>query len=255
MVFIRWSLPIFLFVVLSPAFAQQTNGGLNELRESLERQDARIRRMQVLLAEQNARQDGIEQSQPPLDLIESLYAELNQMQEELQNLQPRIKGLEEQLEQQNEGILEARKEPLKLGMLALMAGNPDSAAEYFKPFLAEEAEPKIRNNLMMALANSYLAQGFAEQAASYYGTVIGLPEKGRHYPLALFSLGKAFELLGEIQKRDVVWRELEVNFSEHPLTFQAQLSQKKTMKEQISEGLSGNLELTEKSEKASVLEN
>ena len=108
---------------------------------------------------------------------------------------------------------------------------------------------------MMALANSYLAQGFAEQAASYYGTVIGLPEKGRHYPLALFSLGKAFELLGEIQKRDVVWRELEVNFSEHPLTFQAQLSQKKTMKEQISEGLSGNLELTEKSEEESVLEN
>ena len=94
MVFIRWSLPIFLFVVLSPAFAQQTSGGLNELRESLERQDARIRRMQVLLAEQNARQDGIEQSQPPHDLIESLYAELNQMQEELQNLQPRIKGLE-----------------------------------------------------------------------------------------------------------------------------------------------------------------
>ncbi len=176
MVFLRWSLPFFLFVVLSPAFAQQTSGGLDELRESLERQDARIRRMQ----------------------------------EELQNLQPRIKGLEEQLEQQNEGILEARKEPLKLGMLALMAGNPDSAAEYFKPFLAEEAEPQIRNNLMMALANSYLAQGFAEQAASYYGTVIGLPEKGRHYPLALFSLGKAFELLGEIQKRDVVWRELEV---------------------------------------------
>ncbi len=166
MVFIRWSLPIFLFFVLSPAFAQQTSGGLDELRESLERQDARIRRMQVLLAEQNARQDGIEQSQPPLDLIESLYAELNQMQEELQNLQPRIKGLEEQLEQQNEGILEARKEPLK-----------------------------------------------------------------------------------------VVWRELEVNFSEHPLTFQAQLSQKKAMKEQISERLSENLELTEKSEEASVLEN
>ena len=172
MVFIRWSLSIFLCVVLSPAFAQQTSGGLDELRESLERQDARIRRMQVLLAEQNARQDGIEQSQPPLDLIESLYAELNQMQEELQNLQPRIKGIEEQLEQQNEGILEAREEPLKLGMLALMAGNPDSAAEYFKPFLAEEAEPKIRNNLMMALANSYLAQGFAEQAASYYGCLL-----------------------------------------------------------------------------------
>ena len=146
----------------------------------------------ILLAEQNARQDGIEQSQPPLDLIESLYAELNQMQEDFQNLKPRIKVLEEQLEQQNEGILEAGKEPLKLGMLALMAGNPDSAAEYFRPFLAEEAEPKIRNNLMMALANSYLAQGFAEQAASYYGTVIGLSEKGRHYPLALFSLGKAF---------------------------------------------------------------
>ena len=67
MVFIRWSLPIFLFVVLSPAFAQQTSGGLDELLQSLERQDAIIRRMQVLLAEQNARQDGIEQSQPPLD--------------------------------------------------------------------------------------------------------------------------------------------------------------------------------------------
>ena len=51
MVFIRWSLSIFLCVVLSPAFAQQTSGGLDELRESLERQDARIRRMQVLLAD------------------------------------------------------------------------------------------------------------------------------------------------------------------------------------------------------------
>ena len=59
MVFLRWSLPIFLFVVLSPAFAQQTSGGLDELRESLESQDARIRRMQVLLAEQNARQDAV----------------------------------------------------------------------------------------------------------------------------------------------------------------------------------------------------
>ena len=42
MVFIRWSLPIFLCVVFSPAFAQQTSGELNELSESLERQDARI---------------------------------------------------------------------------------------------------------------------------------------------------------------------------------------------------------------------
>ena len=251
----RWFLVFSLFLIITSSFSQLSGSELDELRESLQRQDARIRRMQSLIAEQNARQDGIEQTQPPLDLIESLYEDLNRMQEELQNLWPRLVAMEEQMERQWAEALEAHKDDLKLGMLALMAGNPDSAAEWFKPFLTDDSQPQLRSNLLMALANSYLEQGFAEQAASYYGTVIGQPDRGRHYPLALFSLGRAFEMLGEKNKRDVVWRELSENFSEHPLTLQAQLSQKSILDDQILNDSIDNQSVTEKSEEPSVIAN
>ena len=130
----RWFLVFSLFLIITSSFFQLSGSELDELRESLKRQEARIRRMQSLIAEQNARQDGIEQTQPPLDLIESLYEDLNRMQEELQNLWPRLVAMEEQMEGQWAEALEAQKDDLKLGMLALMAGNPDSAAEWFKPF-------------------------------------------------------------------------------------------------------------------------
>ncbi|SVC58402.1 uncharacterized protein METZ01_LOCUS311256, partial [marine metagenome] len=73
MVSSRWFLVFSLFLIITSSFSQLSGSELDELRESLQRQDARIRRMQSLIAEQNARQDGIEQTQPPLDLIESLY--------------------------------------------------------------------------------------------------------------------------------------------------------------------------------------
>ena len=69
MVSSRWFLVFSLFLIITSSFSQLSGSELDELRESLQRQDARIRRMQSLIAEQNARQDGIEQTQPPLDLI------------------------------------------------------------------------------------------------------------------------------------------------------------------------------------------
>ncbi|HJL86600.1 MAG TPA: hypothetical protein QF623_05710, partial [SAR324 cluster bacterium] len=64
MVSSRWFLVFSLFLIITSSFSQLSGSELDELRESLQRQDARIRRMQSLIAEQNARQDGIEQTQP-----------------------------------------------------------------------------------------------------------------------------------------------------------------------------------------------
>ena len=46
--FLRWSLPIFLFVVLSPAFAQQTSRGLDELRIWLKRVEVQGDTVEIL---------------------------------------------------------------------------------------------------------------------------------------------------------------------------------------------------------------
>ena len=62
-------------------------------------------------------------------------------------------------------------------------------------------------------------------------------------------------MLGEKNKRDVVWRELAENFSEHPLTRQAQLSQKSKLNDQILDDTIENPSVTEKSEEPSVITN
>jgi len=71
----------------------------------------------------------------------------------------------------------------------------------------------------------------------------------------LFSLGRAFEMLGEKSKRDVVWKELAENFSGHPLTHQAQLSQKPKLDDQILDDSIDNPSVTKKSDEPSVIAN
>jgi hypothetical protein len=62
-------------------------------------------------------------------------------------------------------------------------------------------------------------------------------------------------MLGEKNKRDVVWRELAENFSEHPLTRQAQLSQKPKLDDQILDDSIDNPSVTKKSDEPSVIAN
>ena len=249
--FFRFFLFLIFISSIHPLFANE----LKELQESLQRQDNRIKRMQVLLAEQNARQDGIEQSQPPLDLIESLYEDLNRMQEEIQNLRLRLLGVEEQMKKEWSEHQDKQKDSLKYGMLALLAGDSEAAAEWFNLFLINDSKPQLRNDLLMALAHSYLEKGFAEQAASYYGTVLGQLDRSRHYLLALYSLGRAFEMLGEKTKRDVVWGELVEKFPNHPLTFQVQLSQKTVLNDPIRKVSSDNQSAVEIIKESEILEN
>ena len=177
--------------------------------------------------EQNKRQNDLEHSLPPEDLLESLYSDLKSMQQDLQNIWPRLVSIEEQMDNQWSKNWERTSGELTRGTLALLAGNPDSAAIHFERFIAEDSNTEQKTELLMALAHSYLAQGYPEQAASYYGTVIGLSRNGVHYPPALFNLGRAFEMLGELEKRDVIWRELSEIYPEHPHARRTQMTQPK----------------------------
>ena len=77
-----------MLLVFSQGWAQQEVLGLEELRKSLKRQEKIILRLQSLISEQNLRQDELERSQPPVDLLESLYTDLKSMQEDLKEYLP-----------------------------------------------------------------------------------------------------------------------------------------------------------------------
>ena len=138
MKFIKLTL-FFLVLFLVTQVRAQTNGEqMSQLRESLERQSTMLRRLQTLMAEQINRQDVLEQSKPPDDLLESLYSDLKRMQQDLQNIWPRLVAIEEQMDNQWSQNLNWGNGDLTSGILALLAGDPDSATIYFEKFLAED---------------------------------------------------------------------------------------------------------------------
>ena len=223
--FMRIILVFQLLLVFSQGWAQQEILGLEELRKSLKRQEKIILRLQSLISEQNLRQDELERSQPPVDLLESLYTDLKSMQEDLKEYLPRLAKIEELQKARVPGRPEKEKEIIMRGMLALLAGNPDNAAKHFQPMLNQDTPKDLKHDLLMALGHSYLARDHPEQAASYFGTAIDLSRKGPQYPHALFYLGLSFQALGDQEKRDVVWKELSSQFLNHPLTLKSQTLQ------------------------------
>ncbi len=225
MFFMRIILVCLMLSVFSQGLAQQEVLGLEELRKSLKRQEKIILRLQSLISEQNLRQDELERSQPPVDLLESLYTDLKSMQEDLKEYMPRLAKIEELEKARVPGRPEKEKEIIMRGMLALLAGNPDDAAKHFQPMLNQDTPKDLKHDLLMALGHSYLARDHPEQAASYFGTAIDLSRKGSQYPHALFYLGLSFQALGDQEKRDVVWKELSSQFLNHPLTLKSQTLQ------------------------------
>ena len=222
MFFMRIILVCLMLLVFLQGWAQQEVLGLEELRKSLKRQEKIILRLQSLISEQNLRQDELERSQPPVDLLESLYTDLKSMQEDLKEYLSRLAKIEELQKARVPGRPEKEKEIIMRGMLALLAGNPDDAAKHFQPMLNQDKPKDLKHDLLMALGHSYLARNYPEQAASYFGTAIDLSRKGPQYPHALFYLGLSFQALGDQEKRDVVWKELSSQFLNHPLTLKSQ---------------------------------
>ena len=71
---------------------------------------------------------------------------------------------------------------------------------------------KIKGEILMAIGHSFLYQGYTKQAASYYGTFIQEFPKSSRLPQALYYLGKAFEKLGQKNKKEVLWNDLILKF-------------------------------------------
>ena len=90
----------------------------------------------------------------------------------------------------------------------MQAGNPDQAVEDFKDIIKQKKPTQFKAQILLAVAHSFLAQGYAKQAASHYGTFLREYPKSRHIPQALYYLGEAMRKLGEKKKQKVLWKEL-----------------------------------------------
>ncbi len=213
-------------------------GELKNLKDALTRQETMLRRLQSLSAGQIQRQDLLEQSLPPEDLLDSLYSGLKQLEQELFNINSRLDRLEEFREIQESRDAEKGKDPpitsVLEGVLALQAGQPDLAARHFQPLLESETPDDFKTTLLMALGNEYLVRDYPEQAASFFGTVIQQSRESAYNPQAMYGLGLAFGMMGDKEKQKIVWYELLRNYPDHPLTVKA-----KSLVSPLSSGVEG----------------
>ena len=122
MFFIRIILVCLMLLVFSQGSAQQEVLGLEELRKSIKRQEKIIRRLQSLISEQNLRQDELERSQPPVDLLESLYTDMKSMQVDLEEYLLRLARIEKLQKARVHGRPEKEKE-ITLNYLGNSNGN------------------------------------------------------------------------------------------------------------------------------------
>ena len=98
----------------------------------------------------------------------------------------------------------------------MQSGNPDQAVEYFQKILNQKKPTQLKAEILLAVAHSFLAQGYAKQAASHYGTFLREYPKSRRIPQALYYLGEAMWKLGEEKKQKVLWKELMKKYPKSP---------------------------------------
>ena len=213
--------------------AQKDTEVIAELKQKLLQQEALLKRMQTLTANQLLVNNELEQSIPPQDLLESLQNGFVELRNNSRALEEQIAKLEKDITMVESKVKQIPKPETKhfdtlrkqeniiLGLISLQAGNPDQALVYLQDILKQKDQTPLKAQILMALGNGFLARGHATQAAYYYGIILREYSKSSHVPSALYYLGKAMEELAETEKQKVLWNELIKNHPNSPLAKRA----------------------------------
>ena len=213
--------------------AKKNTESISELKQKVLQQEALLKRMQKLTADQLLHSNELEQSIPPKDLLESIQNGFVELSKNTRALEQQIAKLEKDIIAVESKIKQIPKpetkhietlstqESIILGLISLQAGNPDQALVFFQDILKQNNKTTLKAQILMALGNEFLERGHATQASYYYGIILREYAETSHVPNALYYLGKAMEELAETEKQKVLWNELIKNHPKSPLAKRA----------------------------------
>ena len=192
---------------------QQNAEEIVELKKAFVEQRELLENLQALTADLMVLSSELEQTIPPRDLLQSLQSDIVELRKKTTALQKSVtktvnKGERLKASKAVEVEFPKNQRQLLLGLISLQAGNPDQAVEDFKEIIKQKKPTQFKAQILLAVAHSFLAQGYAKQAASHYGTFLREYPKSLHIPQALYYLGEAMRKLGEKKKQKVLWKEL-----------------------------------------------
>ena len=192
---------------------QQNAEEIVELKKAFVEQRELLENLQALTADLMVLSSELEQTIPPRDLLQSLQSDIVELRKKTTALQKSAsktvnKGKRLNASKAVEVEVPKNQRQLLLGLISLQAGNPDQAVEDLKEIIKQKKTTQFKAQILLAVAHSFLAQGYAKQAASHYGTFLREYPKSRHIPQALYYLGEAMRKLGEKKKQKVLWKEL-----------------------------------------------
>ena len=213
-------LPVLLLVFIgcsntlpNNTISQQNAEEIVELKKAFVEQRELLENLQALTADLMVLSSELEQTIPPRDLLQSLQSDIVELRKKTTALQKSAsktvnKGKRLKASKSVEVEFPKNQRQLLLGLISLQAGNPDQAVEDLKEIIKQKKPTQFKAQILLAVAHSFLAQGYAKQAASHYGTFLREYPKSRHIPQALYYLGEAMRKLGEKKKQKVLWKEL-----------------------------------------------
>jgi len=241
-IFIRFNLFLifsFFFIIgctskgINNKTTQNDTKAIAELKQKVLQQEALLKRMQKLAADQILLSNELEQSIPPQDLLESMQNGFVELRKNTRALEGQIARLEKDLTGVELKVKQIPKPETKhfdtlrkqeniiLGLISLQAGNPDQALVYLQDILKLDDKTPLKAKIIMSLGNGFLERGHATQAAYYYGIILREYTETSHVPNALYYLGKAMEELAETEKQNVLWNELIKNHPKSPMAKRA----------------------------------
>ena len=205
---------------------QQNAEEIVELKKAFVEQRELLENLQALTADLMVLSSELEQTIPPRDLLQSLQSDIVELRKKTTALQKSAsktlnKGKRLNASKAVEVEFPKNQRQLLLGLISLQAGNPDQAVEDFKEIIKQKKPTQFKAQILLAVAHSFLAQGYAKQAASHYGTFLREYPKSRHIPQALYYLGEAMRKLGEKKKQKVLWKELINKYPKSPFANRA----------------------------------
>jgi len=226
-------LPVLFFVFIgcstsasNNTISQNNAEEIAALKKTIVEQQELLQNLQALTADLMVLSSELEQAIPPRDLLESLQRDVVELRKKTTALQKSVvksvnkkKGLNTPGPPEVE-FLEDQKQLLQ-GLISLQAGNPDQAVEDLQEILEQKNPTQLKAGILLAVAHSFLAQGYAKQAASHYGTFLREYPKSLHIPQALYYLGEAMRKLGEQKKQKVLWMELINKYPKSPFAKRA----------------------------------
>ena len=205
---------------------QQNAEEIVELKKAFVEQRELLENLQALTADLMVLSSELEQTIPPRDLLQSLQSDIVELRKKTTALQKSAsktlnKGKRLKASKAVEVEFPKNQRQLLLGLISLQAGNPDQAVEDFKEIIKQKKPTQFKAQILLAVAHSFLAQGYAKQAASHYGTFLREYPKSRLIPQALYYLGEAMRKLGEKKKQKVLWKELINKYPKSPFANRA----------------------------------